>query len=105
MENQIDSLLEVEDTEYAYWQELRQALERLEKNEDFKKVILDGYFTDKAKNGVSLLANPQIKATGKRGEVMEELVAISQLQDYFLVIKAMGEEPQFDEDDEEEVEE
>lgn len=96
------NILEVEDTEYNYWRGLREALERLEQNEDFKKVILEAYFKDKAVNSVSLLAVPQIKAQGKRGDIMEELVAISQLQDFFMVIKAMGEEPIEDEDDDNE---
>ena len=104
MTNQQAQILEVEDIEYNYWKGLREALERLEQNEDFKKVILEGYFRDKAQNGVSLLAVPQIKAQGKRTDVIEELIAISQLQDYFQVIKAMGEDP-VEEEDENEVEE
>ena len=100
----MDAIVCVEDKEYLYWRDLKEALERLEKNEDFKKVILEGYFKDKAINGVSLLASPQIKAQGKRADVMESLVAISHLQDYFLVIKAMGEDIPEDEDDENEEE-
>ena len=38
--------------ENEYWASKAQALERLEKNEDFKSVVLEGYFKDKidAKN-------------------------------------------------------
>lgn len=87
--------------EYNYYVGMRQALERLEKNPDFKTVILDGYFKDKAINGVSILANPGVKQRGERPLIMEELVAISALQDYFLVIKNLGAEPEeFDEDEE-----
>ncbi len=92
-----------QEKEYMYWQELKASLERLEGNEDFKKVILEGYFKDKAVNGVSLLASPQIKQSGARGDIMEALVAISQLEDFFLTIKAMGED--IPEDDDEDLEE
>lgn len=90
--------------EYNYYVGMRQALERLEANPDFQKVILDGYFKDKAINGVSLLASPKIKIQGKRPDIMEALVAISQLQDYFITIKHMGAEIE-DEEDEEETDE
>ena len=100
MNNQ--TIAEVEDTQYLYWKELKEALEKLEKNEEFKKVILEGYFKKKAIDGVSLLAAPQIKRNGARSDVMEALIAISQLEDYFLTIKQMGEEPEeLDEDEEE----
>lgn len=89
--------------EYNYWVGMKQALERLENNPDFKTVVLEGYFKDKAINGVSMLAAPYIKQHGKRGEVMEELVAISALQDYFMVIKNLGTE--VDDEDIEDTEE
>lgn len=90
-------LLMVENT---YWAEMYMALERLEKNEDFKKVILEGYFKDKAVSQVSLLATDHVKRGGFRGEIMEALVAISQLQDYFMTIKAIGSAPAESEDEE-----
>ena len=66
------------------------ALERLKKNPDFQLVILKGYFVDKAVDGVSLLANDQIIAQGNRPAVIEDLVAISSLQDHFMVIENLG---------------
>jgi len=91
---------EAEDKEFMYWKDMKNALERLEGNEDFKTVILEGYFKDKAVNGVSLLASPQIKRNGARSDVMEALIAISQLEDYFITIRAMGEEEVEEEEDE-----
>ena len=76
--------------EYNYYVGQKQALDRLETNPDFKKVILEGYFRDKAVNGVSLLATDYVRKGGLRPEIMEGLVAISNLQDYFLTIKRMG---------------
>lgn len=91
--------------EYNYWVGMRQALERLEKNPDFQKVILEGYFKDKAVNGVSQLASPYIKKNGFRPEVMEALVAISNLQDHFITIKSLGAEAEDEEFEDESVEE
>ena len=92
--------------EYNYYVGMRQALERLEANPDFQKVILEGYFKDKAINGVSMLATNYIRKNGLRPEVMEALVAISQLQDFFITIKQLGAEvDEFDDGDEDSVEE
>lgn len=77
-------------TSNDYWVDLAQALVRLESNPDFKKVILDGYFRDKAVDGVSMLAHPEVKRRNQRGDVFEALVAISQLQDYFITVKSLG---------------
>ena len=87
--------------ENEYWVTMHDALERLEQNEDFKKVIQIGYFKDKAVNGVSLLATDYVKQVGARGDIMEQLVAISQLEDYFAVIHNLGTVPTDAEDDEE----
>ena len=91
--------------EYNYYVGLKQALDRLETNPDFKKVILEGYFRDKAVNGVSLLATDYVRKNGLRAEIMENLVAISNLQDYFLTIKKMGTEPEDDDTEDESTEE
>lgn len=73
-----------------YWHDLYLALMRLEENKDFQKVILETYFKDKAVNLVSMLANPHVVSTNKRGEIMEEMVAISRLQDFFIYVKNLG---------------
>lgn len=85
--------------EYNYYVGMRQALERLEANPDFQKVILEGYFKEKAVNGVSILASGYIKKNGLRADVMESLIAISQLQDYFITIKNMGAEDEGEDED------
>ena len=90
--------------EYNYWVGMKQALERLENNPDFQKVILDGYFKDKAINGVSMLASGYIKKNGLRPDVMESLIAISQLQDFFITVKQLGTEPEEDDENEDEIE-
>lgn len=92
-ENNVTGESEILRVENMYWADMAMALERLEKNEDFKRVILDGYFKDKAINGVSMLATDHVKRGGFRGDIMEQLVAISQLEDYFATIKGLGTMP------------
>ena len=107
MSNQNQAELELtaeELKEYNYWVGMKQALERLENNPDFQKVILDGYFKDKAINGVSMLASGYIKKNGLRPDVMEGLVAISQLQDFFITVKQLGTEPEDEDENEDEIE-
>jgi len=82
---------ELETVDVSYWADQLDALERLEKNEDFKKVVLEGYLKQKALDGVSLLADPGIKKRGERPEVMEELVAVSSLQYHFMMVHNLGE--------------
>lgn len=83
--------------ENKYWKDLNHALKQLHENPHFQKVILEGYFTDKAVNGVSMLANYAVMRDGKRGEILESLVAVSHLQDYFITIANLGADP--DEED------
>lgn len=90
-------ILEVEN---QYWADMWASLERLQKNKDFKRLILDGYFKDKAINGVSLLAQPGIKQSGRRPDVMEELIAISHLEDFFIVVENLGSVPAEDNSEE-----
>ncbi|MHB8098086.1 MAG: hypothetical protein ACYDD5_00670 [Sulfuricurvum sp.] len=91
---------EILQVENLYWSDMYEALERLEKSEDFRRVVLDGYFKDKAINGVSMLATDYVKRNGFRSDIMESLIAISHLQDYFIVIKSLGSAPEELEDEE-----
>lgn len=98
MTNQNEEI-ELETIEVQYWVDQKAALDRLEQNEDFQKVILDGYFKERALDQVSLLGSEYIKRNGLRPEVMELLVAISTLQDHFATIKnlgALGEQEQYE---------
>lgn len=90
-------ILEVEN---QYWVDMWHSLERLQSNKDFQKVILQGYFKDKAVNGVSLLAQDAIVAGGHRSAVMEDLIAISSLEDFFVTIENLGTIPSEEEEEE-----
>jgi len=91
--------------ENEYWVELKNSLDRLEQNEDFIKLIREGYFKDKAIKGVSLLATDYVRQNGLRPEIMESLVAISALEDYFIMIQNLGAPEEFTTEDLEEDEE
>lgn len=66
---------------------LGEALKRLKQNPDFKTVIEQEYLERNVLNSVSLLAHPQVKKSGERPEVMEDLVAASNLKFFFLMIE------------------
>jgi hypothetical protein len=82
--------VELEMVETQQWVSRYEALQRLEKNADFINVISEGYIRDRALNGVSMLANEGVKRQGQRGDIMEMLVAVSALQDYFGMLKNLG---------------
>lgn len=63
------------------------ALNRLRQNEDFKDLILDGYLKEKVLASVSLLSVPSIKSQGRRPDIMEDLVAASNLEFFFQMVE------------------
>ncbi len=78
---------ELEEAELEYYVVMGEALNRLEQNPDFKQVILHGYFQNKALDSVSMLGVESVKKAGERTHVMEDLVSISNLQQFFIMIK------------------
>ena len=82
--------VELEMVENQQWVSRYEALQRLEKNPDFINVISEGYIRDRTLNGVSMLANEGVKRQGQRPDVMEMLVSVSNLQDYFKMLKNLG---------------
>lgn len=82
-----------------YWVRMAEDLAELKKDARFQRVILEGYFKEKAVRGVSLLATDYVKSKGLRADVMEQLVAISNLEDYFATIENLGSIPEEDENE------
>lgn len=80
---------EILTVENNYWVGLKQSLDRLRANPDFKAVILEGYFKDRAVNGVSMLCAPGSEGL-KRKELLDEMLAISNLVWYFKMLDHMG---------------
>jgi hypothetical protein len=81
---------DVNEVENNYWYNLHLALARLEENKDFQLVVEEAYFKDRAVNGVSMLANDNVKRNGFRGDIMEEMVAISHFRHFLLNIHSLG---------------
>ncbi len=98
--NNLDNEQHLIEVENKYWADKWAALERLKENKDFQDVILTGYFKDKAINGVSLLARDNIVEGGHRTAVMEDLIGISSLEDFFITIENLGTEAPDDDEDE-----
>jgi hypothetical protein len=89
MSNLTPDEMKLFEAENNYWAELANALEELEKNPHFKKLILEGYFKDFAVNQTSMLATDYVRKSGGRPEIMERLIAISNLQDWFATVKQL----------------
>jgi hypothetical protein len=89
MSNLTPDEMKLFEEENTYWAELANALEELEKNPHFKKLILEGYFKDFAINQTSMLATDYVRKSGSRPEIMERLIAISNLQDWFNTVKQL----------------
>lgn len=66
--------------------EIRDAIARLEKNRDFKKVILDLYFGDHAQRIAHLYSDPNVE----REEVHNQLIGIGVLKQFLLAQRQMG---------------
>ena len=81
MSNNEEILSVEQETEHAI--KMGQFLNTLKDREDFRTLIIEGYLKDKVLASVSLLAVPQIKSQGLRPDIMEDLVAASNLS-YFL---------------------
>jgi hypothetical protein len=87
LEQQLEGVeLTIEDAKRKI--ELGQALQRLEKNKDFKVLILDNLLKDDAIRQVRLLAAPGLKAPGDgpavaRAGVMARIDMIGELTNFF----------------------
>lgn len=84
MSNQTEELLTVE-VEQEHNIKMGEALNRLRDNPDFKTFIMEGYLEGKVLASVSLLAVPSIKSQGHRPDIMEDLIAASNLK-YFMTM-------------------
>lgn len=68
--------------------EMYEALSRLENNEDFKKLVLEGYLREKAVEMTSLLAVSGMQSS--RSQIFEALAAISHFENYLNMVKSLG---------------
>jgi hypothetical protein len=87
MSNSEQEQIELETASLEHAIGMGEAWLRLQKNGDFKKVILNGYLRDKVLASHSLLAVPQIKDKGHRQNVIEDMISSSNLAYFFKIIE------------------
>lgn len=63
--------------------EIDKALQRLTQNQDFKKVIKQGYFEKEAVRLVHLKADPQMQTEASQKSIVAQIDAIGGLLSYF----------------------
>ena len=66
------------------------SLLNLTKNEDFKKVIEEGYFEKEASRTVLLLADPNMQGEEEQKALQNQITAIGHLRQYFTGIMQIG---------------
>lgn len=87
MNDNIEELETIEEKEIVKYLELEESLLRLEKNPDFKKVFMDFYMGEWAKERIGLLATA---ISQDRVKVMELLVGVANFENFMLFIKNMA---------------
>lgn len=76
--------------ENGYWVAMKNALQTLEGRPAFNELVIEGYFKDKVDSLLRELISVDVMEQGLRNSVIERLVAVARLQDYFSTIKAVG---------------
>lgn len=87
MSNSEQEQIELETISIEHAITMGEAWLRLQRNGDFKKIIMKGFLNEKVLASTSLLAVPQIKDNGLRPGVIEDLIAASNLQYFFKIIE------------------
>jgi len=82
-----ENLQEIDNSQEA---QLKIALEKLENKEFFKKLILQGFFKDYAFELAMELIHPSTIEEGRRNNVVEKLVGLARVKDYFEMVVAMS---------------
>lgn len=67
-----------------------EALTRLSKNPDFKRIVLEGFFKERAVQLVELKAAPAMSSPERQAQILKDLDSIGGLQQYFNSINAMA---------------
>lgn len=67
------------------------ALDRLMKNTDFKKVVVDGYFNAEAVRLVHAKADPEMQTPERQANIVRQMDSIGNLSSFFQAIRIQGE--------------
>lgn len=63
-----------------------EALERLRSNQDFRKVVMDGYFKNEAIRLVHLKSDPGMQSAESQKSILMQMDAIGSLDQYFRTV-------------------
>lgn len=83
----VEDVIEVDN---SYWSDQKEALERLKNKQFYKKLIEEGYFKNYMADLVMQLIRKDVIEQGRRNVILEKLVGIAKLQDYFHMIGALS---------------
>lgn len=95
MNNLLDENVDLENYDAAeadnqHWVNQKVALDSLKNKPYFKTLIEEGYFKDYAFELVMSLISPEVMREGRRNVVMERLVGVAKLQEYFDMVDALS---------------
>lgn len=90
LEDDVNLDVELEQADNRYWVEQKKALDSLMNKPYFKTLIEEGYFKDYAFELVMQLTDRAVVAEGRRNEVLEKLVGVARLKDYFDMVGALA---------------
>lgn len=70
---------------------LGESLERLKNNQDFRKLIMEGYFVDEAVRLVHLKADPGFQSVDAQKSIDLQILSVGSLSQYLNVVRATAE--------------
>lgn len=73
-----------------------EALERLLQNDDFKKVIREGYMKTFAHEQVLARANPQLQSDERQRSILRNIDGVAALHDFMDLILIRGDQAKYD---------
>lgn len=74
----------------SVWVNQKEALERLENKSYYKDLFETGYFRDYVFSLVMTLLDRDVVENSGRSAVIEKLVGVAKLYDYFMMVKSLG---------------
>jgi len=80
------------ETPNKVWMRRLEALNKLEHDDDFVDVIIEGFVNERSKAGVKILSTDEVRGSEQlRDEVVRSLESISFFLDYLETVRILGE--------------
>jgi hypothetical protein len=67
-----------------------EAVKRLFKNRDFKKIFTDGYFKEEPARLVALMTDPEFQSEERQRMLRDDMIGISSLRRYLMNVQRLG---------------